>query len=199
MVLLLTTCTSASHGGPNGMTALHAAAKEQIKTDVESCRMFTTLLENKKSLIKETDQYGWTPIHTLYIIEITGISSLGSHVEWRFTVVICRIWIVRALFRQNFHHVDVAMTHCLVQCCVLLIICHPNHLPVSSNPALWLSISMLSYFCCLNENAHYIRMAEFCRNAEWICAVKKLRISSLVTSFLKGSASPAAAALNKFG
>ncbi|KAH9650368.1 ANK REP REGION domain-containing protein [Citrus sinensis] len=60
MVLaLLENSTSVSHEGPNGKTALHAAAKEFRFVDAA----LRKLLEKKKNLIKETDQYGWTPIH----------------------------------------------------------------------------------------------------------------------------------------
>ncbi|ESR33735.1 hypothetical protein CICLE_v10004657mg [Citrus x clementina] len=60
MVLaLLENSTSASHEGPNGKTALHAAAMKSYFVDAA----LRKLLEKKKNLIKETDQYGWTPIH----------------------------------------------------------------------------------------------------------------------------------------
>ncbi|XP_006420502.2 serine/threonine-protein phosphatase 6 regulatory ankyrin repeat subunit B [Citrus clementina] len=60
MVLaLLENSTSVSHEGPNGKTALHAAAMEFPFANAA----FQKLLEEKKNLIKETDQYGWTPIH----------------------------------------------------------------------------------------------------------------------------------------
>ncbi|KAH9681282.1 ANK REP REGION domain-containing protein [Citrus sinensis] len=60
MVLaLFVNSTSVSHEGPNRKTALHAAAMEFpfVGTALRK------LLEKKKNLIKETDQYGWTPIH----------------------------------------------------------------------------------------------------------------------------------------
>ncbi|KAK9183119.1 hypothetical protein WN944_026268 [Citrus x changshan-huyou] len=62
MVLtLLENCTSLSHEGPNGKTALHAAAMYfEFKGDHHAMRQ---LFERKKSLLKVTDQYGWTPIH----------------------------------------------------------------------------------------------------------------------------------------
>ncbi|ESR33743.1 hypothetical protein CICLE_v10006527mg [Citrus x clementina] len=60
MVLaLLENRTSVSHEGPNGKTALHAAAMRSYAVDAA----LSKLLEIKKNLIKETDQYGWTPIH----------------------------------------------------------------------------------------------------------------------------------------
>ncbi|KAH9681299.1 ANK REP REGION domain-containing protein [Citrus sinensis] len=60
MVLaLLENSTSVSHEGPNGKTALHAAAMRSFAVDTA----LPKLLEKKKNLIKETDQYGWTPIH----------------------------------------------------------------------------------------------------------------------------------------
>ncbi|KAL9408955.1 hypothetical protein AB3S75_047359 [Citrus x aurantiifolia] len=59
VLALLENSTSVSHEGPNGKTALHAAAKAFLFVD-DALRK---LLEKKKNLIKETDQYGWTPIH----------------------------------------------------------------------------------------------------------------------------------------
>ncbi|KAK9221556.1 hypothetical protein WN944_009983 [Citrus x changshan-huyou] len=60
MVLaLLENSTPVSHEGPNGKTALHAAAMEFRFADAA----LRKLLEEKKNMIKETDQYGWTPIH----------------------------------------------------------------------------------------------------------------------------------------
>ncbi|KDO43660.1 hypothetical protein CISIN_1g014436mg [Citrus sinensis] len=62
MVLtLLENCTSLSHEGPNGKTALHAAVMYfDFKGDHHAMRQ---LFGRKKSLLKVTDQYGWTPIH----------------------------------------------------------------------------------------------------------------------------------------
>ncbi|KAL9458261.1 hypothetical protein AB3S75_007180 [Citrus x aurantiifolia] len=60
MVLaLLENSTPVSHEGPNGKAALHAAAMEFRFADAA----LRKLLEEKKNMIKETDQYGWTPIH----------------------------------------------------------------------------------------------------------------------------------------
>ncbi|KAH9742671.1 ANK REP REGION domain-containing protein [Citrus sinensis] len=60
MVLaLLEKSTPVSHEGPNGKTALHAAAMEFRFADAA----LRKLVEEKKKMIKETDQYGWTPIH----------------------------------------------------------------------------------------------------------------------------------------
>ncbi|KAL5781885.1 hypothetical protein ACOSP7_006914 [Xanthoceras sorbifolium] len=56
-VEMLETCTSVTHEGPNGKTALHAAAM--------MCFVGITrkILEKKKSLTIEIDDYGWTPLH----------------------------------------------------------------------------------------------------------------------------------------
>ncbi|KAK0606578.1 hypothetical protein LWI29_000981 [Acer saccharum] len=57
VVEILQTCTSPAHEGPDQMTALHVAAmsyNEDITREI---------LEKKKSLIKETNQHGWTPLH----------------------------------------------------------------------------------------------------------------------------------------
>ncbi|GAY42371.1 hypothetical protein CUMW_066320 [Citrus unshiu] len=73
MVLaLLENSTSVSHEGPNGKTALHAAAMEFPFVD----HAFRKLLEKKKNLIKETDQYGWTPIHYAAYHGIYRINAL---------------------------------------------------------------------------------------------------------------------------
>ncbi|KAK0608799.1 hypothetical protein LWI29_036222 [Acer saccharum] len=57
VVEMLETCTSVTHEGPNGKTALHAAVR------TKSRGLTRKLLEKKKSLIKEIDDYGWTPLH----------------------------------------------------------------------------------------------------------------------------------------
>ncbi|KAJ0039607.1 hypothetical protein Pint_27426 [Pistacia integerrima] len=57
VIQILERCTSAAHEGPNGKTALHAAAIACSSSTVEK------IIEKKKSLIKVTDQHGWTPLH----------------------------------------------------------------------------------------------------------------------------------------
>ncbi|KAI9195687.1 hypothetical protein LWI28_017190 [Acer negundo] len=57
VVQMLETCTSVTHEGPNGKTALHAAVR------TNSRGLTRKLLEKKESLIKEIDDYGWTPLH----------------------------------------------------------------------------------------------------------------------------------------
>ncbi|XP_058212034.1 ankyrin repeat-containing protein At5g02620-like [Rhododendron vialii] len=59
VVTLLETCTSPTYGGPGGRTALHAAALK----DYFAGRLTKALLEWKKDLIKQADEYGWTPLH----------------------------------------------------------------------------------------------------------------------------------------
>ncbi|XP_006420489.2 ankyrin repeat-containing protein At5g02620 [Citrus clementina] len=59
VIELLENCTSVSHEGPNGKTALHAAAMHFYFVEAA----LKKLLEKKMGLIKETDHYGWTPIH----------------------------------------------------------------------------------------------------------------------------------------
>ncbi|CAL5381638.1 unnamed protein product [Camellia sinensis] len=56
--MILKNCTSLAYGGPKGQTALHAATTDRLK--IESTKL---LLEWKSDLIKETDEYGWTPLH----------------------------------------------------------------------------------------------------------------------------------------
>ncbi|THG10573.1 hypothetical protein TEA_005658 [Camellia sinensis var. sinensis] len=56
--MILKNCRSPTYGGPKGQTALHAATTDRLK--IESTKL---LLEWKSDLIKETDEYGWTPLH----------------------------------------------------------------------------------------------------------------------------------------
>ncbi|KAH9650378.1 hypothetical protein KPL70_026364 [Citrus sinensis] len=92
VIELLENCTSVSHEGPNGKTALHAAAMHfyfgnhyslqlcllraiqlclfklywllfDLSCVVSDEAALKKLLEKKMGLIKETDHYGWTPIH----------------------------------------------------------------------------------------------------------------------------------------
>ncbi|CAL5381630.1 unnamed protein product [Camellia sinensis] len=56
--MILKNCTSPTYGGPKGQTALHAATTDRL--EIESTKL---LLEWKPDLIKETDEYGWTPLH----------------------------------------------------------------------------------------------------------------------------------------
>ncbi|ESR33345.1 hypothetical protein CICLE_v10006407mg [Citrus x clementina] len=55
---ILENCPSVAHEGPSGKTALHAAA-----VNINSIDVVKLLLDKKKSLIGETDRYGWTPLH----------------------------------------------------------------------------------------------------------------------------------------
>ncbi|KAL7177438.1 hypothetical protein ACSBR2_030742 [Camellia fascicularis] len=54
--IILKNCTSPAFGGPRGQTALHAAAR----WEAESTK---NLFDWKPDLIKETDEYGWIPLH----------------------------------------------------------------------------------------------------------------------------------------
>ncbi|CAL5416341.1 unnamed protein product [Camellia sinensis] len=56
--MILTNCKSPAYGGPKGQTALHAAVTRSLRS--ESTKL---LLEWKPDLIKETDEYGWIPLH----------------------------------------------------------------------------------------------------------------------------------------
>ncbi|KAK0608419.1 hypothetical protein LWI29_030394 [Acer saccharum] len=62
VVEILETCTSPAYEGPDQMTALHAAAaaRNENRLVLDITRK---ILEKKKSLIKERDRYGWTPLH----------------------------------------------------------------------------------------------------------------------------------------
>ncbi|KAK3190211.1 hypothetical protein Dsin_029772 [Dipteronia sinensis] len=57
VVDMLNICNSVTHEGPNGKTALHAAIRRK------SADLTRQILEKKKSLTKEIDDYGWTPLH----------------------------------------------------------------------------------------------------------------------------------------
>ncbi|KAL5799400.1 hypothetical protein ACOSQ4_032284 [Xanthoceras sorbifolium] len=57
VVLMLETCSSVNHEGPNGKTTLHAAVRRRDKG------MTRKILERKRSLTKEKDNNGWTPLH----------------------------------------------------------------------------------------------------------------------------------------
>ncbi|KAI7981774.1 Protein ACCELERATED CELL DEATH 6 [Camellia lanceoleosa] len=59
---ILGTCTSPAYGGPGGRTALHAAAINKYLLS-ENNQSMSRLLEWKQDLIKEADEYGWTPLH----------------------------------------------------------------------------------------------------------------------------------------
>ncbi|KAI8004749.1 Ankyrin repeat-containing protein BDA1 [Camellia lanceoleosa] len=56
--MILKNCTSPAYGGPKGQTALHVAATQRWYTGSTGL-----LLEWKSDLIKETDEYGWIPLH----------------------------------------------------------------------------------------------------------------------------------------
>ncbi|KAJ0014573.1 hypothetical protein Pint_21266 [Pistacia integerrima] len=57
VVAILGSCRAAAHGGPVGKTALHAAVMSRNSETMKE------ILEKKKCLPEETDQYGWTPLH----------------------------------------------------------------------------------------------------------------------------------------
>ncbi|KAH9682281.1 ANK REP REGION domain-containing protein [Citrus sinensis] len=56
---ILQKCPLAAHEGPNGKTALHAA----VCSYSYSYGVIELLLDRKKSLTRERDQHGWTPLH----------------------------------------------------------------------------------------------------------------------------------------
>ncbi|XP_028081230.1 protein ACCELERATED CELL DEATH 6-like [Camellia sinensis] len=65
---ILETSTSPAYGGPDGRTALHAAAIIKIRFSMlidfqNKNQSMGRLLEWKQDLIKEADEYGWTPLH----------------------------------------------------------------------------------------------------------------------------------------
>ncbi|CAL5413460.1 unnamed protein product [Camellia sinensis] len=63
---ILGACTSPTYGGPGGRTAFHAAAIIKNRFSVliqKKNRSMRRLLEWKQDLIKEADEYGWTPLH----------------------------------------------------------------------------------------------------------------------------------------
>ncbi|KAJ9701417.1 hypothetical protein PVL29_006669 [Vitis rotundifolia] len=64
---IIGTCTSPSHSGMMGRTALHAAV---IRNDQE---MTARLLEWKPDLTKEVDENGWSPLHCAAYLGHTAI------------------------------------------------------------------------------------------------------------------------------
>ncbi|XP_052293035.1 ankyrin repeat-containing protein At5g02620-like isoform X4 [Citrus sinensis] len=66
---ILQKCPLAAHEGPNGKTALHAAVCSGSRGVIE------LLLHRKKSLTRERDQHGWTPLHYAAFLDRFGISS----------------------------------------------------------------------------------------------------------------------------
>ncbi|KAL7177773.1 hypothetical protein ACSBR2_031019 [Camellia fascicularis] len=56
--MILKNCTLPAYGGPKGQMALHAVASD--RREIESTKL---LLEWKSDLIKEIDEYRWTPLH----------------------------------------------------------------------------------------------------------------------------------------
>ncbi|XVF62978.1 hypothetical protein PTKIN_Ptkin09bG0052000 [Pterospermum kingtungense] len=65
---------SAAHGGPNGRTALHAAAMAGNK------KATRIILEKKGNLTKETDENGQTPLH--YAAHLGNYSLVKVLLEW---------------------------------------------------------------------------------------------------------------------
>eukprot|EP00257_Ricinus_communis_P023414 XP_015583393.1 ankyrin repeat-containing protein NPR4 isoform X1 [Ricinus communis] len=57
VVIMLKACTSLAYGGPNGKTALHAAAMHRHGGIVHA------ILDKKTSLVNKADEMGWTPLH----------------------------------------------------------------------------------------------------------------------------------------
>ncbi|KAK3190209.1 hypothetical protein Dsin_029770 [Dipteronia sinensis] len=55
---MLGICTSVSHDGPNGKTALHAAVRRNNQG-----LLTRGIIEKMKNLTKEKDDNGWTPLH----------------------------------------------------------------------------------------------------------------------------------------
>ncbi|KAI8002396.1 Protein ACCELERATED CELL DEATH 6 [Camellia lanceoleosa] len=55
--MILKNCTSPAYGGPKGQTALHVAITHRCEGSTK------LLLEWMPYLIKETDEYGWIPLH----------------------------------------------------------------------------------------------------------------------------------------
>ncbi|KAF9619087.1 hypothetical protein IFM89_005101 [Coptis chinensis] len=64
---ILGTCPSSAHGGPNGMTALHAAAMNH------NPGIMRIMLEKKPTLIRQADHHGWTPLHYAAYANSSGI------------------------------------------------------------------------------------------------------------------------------
>ncbi|KAL7177771.1 hypothetical protein ACSBR2_031017 [Camellia fascicularis] len=72
--MILKNCTLSAYGGPKGQTAMHAAASDRSET--ESTQI---LLEWKSDLIKETDEYGWIPLH--YVAHHENVDGVKKILE----------------------------------------------------------------------------------------------------------------------
>ncbi|KAK6916067.1 PGG domain [Dillenia turbinata] len=69
VVLILDSCLSPSHEGPNGRTALHASVISNNKD------MTMKIMDAKPALIKETDQDGLTPLHHAALFDHSWIAA----------------------------------------------------------------------------------------------------------------------------
>ncbi|KAH9682254.1 ANK REP REGION domain-containing protein [Citrus sinensis] len=115
---ILQKCPLAAHEGPNGKTALHAAVCSGSRGVIE------LLLDRKKSLTRERDQHGWTPLHYaayidrldlfgFLILEADKSAALIPNEDRKMTALHLaagqgNVWIVREIIE------------CCPECCELV-------------------------------------------------------------------------------
>ncbi|KAH9764614.1 ANK REP REGION domain-containing protein [Citrus sinensis] len=113
-------CPSAAHEGPNGKTALHAAA---ISYEPGYDPVVSKLLEKRKSLTRERDQHGWTPLHyaaysgnfggTHLLLESDRSAALIANKDRKMTA------LHLAAGQGNESIMDAIIDHC-PECCELV-------------------------------------------------------------------------------
>ncbi|KAH9682288.1 ANK REP REGION domain-containing protein [Citrus sinensis] len=116
-------CPSAAHEGPIGKTALHAAAISYEPVRPYDDPVVRKLLEKKKSLTRERDQHGWTPLHyaaysgnfggTHLLLESDRSAALIANKDRKMTA------LHLAAGQGNESIMDAIIDHC-PECCELV-------------------------------------------------------------------------------
>ncbi|XP_052293047.1 ankyrin repeat-containing protein NPR4-like [Citrus sinensis] len=116
-------CPSAAHEGPNGKTALHAAAISYEPVWLGYDPVVSKLLEKRKSLTRERDQHGWTPLHyaaysgnfggTHLLLESDRSAALIANKDRKMTA------LHLAAGQGNESIMDAIIDHC-PECCELV-------------------------------------------------------------------------------
>ncbi|KAH9682258.1 ANK REP REGION domain-containing protein [Citrus sinensis] len=113
----------AAHEGPNGKTALHAAAISYEPVWVGYDPVVSKLLEKRKSLTRERDRHGWTPLHyaaysgnlggTHLLLESDRSAALIANKDRKMTA------LHLAAGQGNESIMDAIIDHC-PECCELV-------------------------------------------------------------------------------
>ncbi|KAK9179756.1 hypothetical protein WN943_028961 [Citrus x changshan-huyou] len=111
---------NSAHEGPNGKTALHAAA---ISYEPGYDPVVSKLLEKRKSLTRERDRHGWTPLHyaaysgnlggTHLLLESDRSAALIANKDRKMTA------LHLAAGQGNESIMDAIIDHC-PECCELV-------------------------------------------------------------------------------